>query len=104
MEVYAAMVDRLEQGIGRVLAALDETGLAQNTIVFFLSDNGGSPEASGPPRGGSAHRWRGDQPHGGARMGLGAEHSFPPPQGMDLRGRCVHALHRPLARTGRHRP
>lgn len=41
MEVYAAMVDRLDQGIGRVLSALDETGLAKNTVVFFLSDNGG---------------------------------------------------------------
>ena len=41
MEVYAAMVDRMDQGIGQVLAALDETGLARNTVVFFLSDNGG---------------------------------------------------------------
>ena len=41
MEVYAAMVDRLDRGIGRVLAALDETGVADNTVVMFLSDNGG---------------------------------------------------------------
>lgn len=41
MEVYAAMVDRLDQGIGRVLAALDASGLAQNTLVFVVSDNGG---------------------------------------------------------------
>ena len=47
MEVYAAMVERMDRGIGRVLAALDETGLARNTAVFFLSDNGGSSEPSG---------------------------------------------------------
>lgn len=41
MEVYAAMVDRMDQGIGRVLAALEETGQVQNTLVIFLSDNGG---------------------------------------------------------------
>jgi arylsulfatase len=41
MEVYAAMVDRLDQGVGRVLAALAETGQAEDTVVVFLSDNGG---------------------------------------------------------------
>ncbi|MBI4626893.1 MAG: arylsulfatase [Verrucomicrobia bacterium] len=41
MEVYAAMVDRLDQGIGQVLAALEGSGSAHNTVVFFLSDNGG---------------------------------------------------------------
>lgn len=41
METYAAMVDRLDRGIGRVLEALDETGVADNTVVIFLSDNGG---------------------------------------------------------------
>ncbi len=44
MEVYAAMVDRMDQGIGRVLAALGETGALENTLVLFLSDNGGCPE------------------------------------------------------------
>ena len=41
MEVYAAMVDSMDQGIGRVLDALDRTGVANNTLVMFLSDNGG---------------------------------------------------------------
>ncbi len=41
MEVYAAMVDRLDQGVGKVLAALEKSGEADNTVVFFLSDNGG---------------------------------------------------------------
>jgi arylsulfatase A-like enzyme len=37
-----AFVEHLDDGIGRVLAALDETGLAQNTLVVFTADNGGS--------------------------------------------------------------
>jgi len=41
METYAAMVDRMDRGIGHVLAALNESGVADNTIVMFLSDNGG---------------------------------------------------------------
>jgi len=41
METYAAMVDRMDRGIGRVLASLDEAGVADNTVVIFLSDNGG---------------------------------------------------------------
>ncbi|WP_062259962.1 sulfatase-like hydrolase/transferase [Endozoicomonas arenosclerae] len=39
--VYAAMVDAMDQGIGRILKTLDEEGLADNTIVMFFSDNGG---------------------------------------------------------------
>ena len=42
--VYLAMVDSLDQNVGRLLEALDDTGLRDNTIVFFLSDNGGTKE------------------------------------------------------------
>ena len=41
MEVYAAMVDSMDQGIGRILKTLDEAGVKDNTLVMFLSDNGG---------------------------------------------------------------
>ncbi len=41
MEVYAAMVDCLDQGIGRILDALDKAKATDNTLVLFLSDNGG---------------------------------------------------------------
>lgn len=41
MEVYAAMVDRMDQNIGRVMKTLKETGIDDNTIVVFFSDNGG---------------------------------------------------------------
>lgn len=44
MAVHAAMVDRMDQGIGRILTALKETGRLENTLILFLSDNGASPE------------------------------------------------------------
>ena len=40
--IHAAMVHALDLGIGRVLGALDEHGIAENTLVLFFSDNGGS--------------------------------------------------------------
>ena len=40
--VYAAMVDEMDQAIGQILAALDEEEIAEETIVFFASDNGGT--------------------------------------------------------------
>ena len=44
MEVYAAQIDRMDQGIGRILNALDETGQRDNTWIMFLADNGGCAE------------------------------------------------------------
>lgn len=44
MAVYAAMVDRLDQNIGRVMTHLKETGQFENTFIFFLSDNGACAE------------------------------------------------------------
>ncbi len=47
MEVYAGMVDSLDQGVGRVLAAIKKSGIEDNTIVMFLSDNGGCASLPG---------------------------------------------------------
>lgn len=44
MEAHAAMVDRMDQGIGKVIAKLKATGKYENTIIFFLADNGASSE------------------------------------------------------------
>ncbi|MDX8340687.1 sulfatase [Draconibacterium sp. IB214405] len=41
MPRYAAMVESMDENVGRVLDVLDELGLAENTIVVFTSDNGG---------------------------------------------------------------
>ena len=47
MEVYAAMVDRLDYGVGRIVEALRRTGQDQNTLILFLADNGGCAEELG---------------------------------------------------------
>lgn len=44
MAVYAAQIDRMDQGIGKIMARLRELGIEENTLVMFLSDNGGCAE------------------------------------------------------------
>jgi arylsulfatase len=44
MAVYAAQVDRMDRGIGRVLEAVEKAGRLDNTIVWFVADNGGCAE------------------------------------------------------------
>lgn len=46
MAVYAAMIDRVDQNLGRLREALEEMGEWDNTIVVFLSDNGASREGA----------------------------------------------------------
>jgi arylsulfatase A-like enzyme len=41
VQTYLTMIRQMDEGIGRVLAALEETGAAENTLVVFTSDNGG---------------------------------------------------------------
>lgn len=52
--VYAAMVDSMDQAIGKMLDALEAQGTVSNTLVLFFSDNGGIPNA-----GSSNKPWRG---------------------------------------------
>jgi arylsulfatase len=47
MAVYAAMVDSMDQGIGRILKALADAGVERNTLVILLNDNGGCAEQAG---------------------------------------------------------
>lgn len=47
MAVYAAMIDSMDQGIGRIMRKLKEAGADENTLVMFLSDNGGCAETPG---------------------------------------------------------
>jgi len=63
MAVYAAQIDRMDQGIGRIIAKLKETGKEQNTLVLFLSDNGACHE-TGP-------------------LGFDRRHNGLPPGGVD---------------------
>ncbi|MBO9728770.1 MAG: arylsulfatase [Chitinophaga sp.] len=58
MEVYAAMIDRMDQGIGKILTKLKELKKDENTLIVFISDNGAQggfiptgrkrPRSSGP--------------------------------------------------------
>ena len=47
--VYAAMIESLDENVGRLLAVLEQTGEAENTMVIFTSDNGGLATAEGSP-------------------------------------------------------
>jgi len=58
MEVYAAMIDCMDQNIGRLIAALKKNGQFDNTLMLFLADNGGCAEEYGS---------RGAVHHGGKR-------------------------------------
>lgn len=44
MAVYAAQIDRMDQGIGRIIEALKKQGQLENTLILFLADNGGCAE------------------------------------------------------------
>lgn len=47
MEVYAAMIEHMDRGIGRIVDQLEETGRFENALILFLQDNGGCAEAIG---------------------------------------------------------
>ncbi|MGH9158832.1 MAG: arylsulfatase [Vicinamibacteraceae bacterium] len=71
MSIYAAMIERMDAGIGRVLEALQERGLEKDTLVIFLSDNGGAAEDPNRSRKGAP---------------LGGRDSY---EGYDIRGAHV---------------
>lgn len=47
MAIYAAMMDRVDQGVGNILSALEKKKILDNTLVIFVSDNGGCMEKAG---------------------------------------------------------
>lgn len=70
LRVYAAMIRALDRSVGRVLDALDQRGLSENTLVIFTSDNGGPgyiglSDINKPFRG-----WKITQFEGGIRVPL----------------------------------
>lgn len=65
--MLAAMMDSVDEGIGMILDALDETGQADNTIVWFLSDNGG-PTTKNGSRNDPFSGFKGDVHEGGIRV------------------------------------
>ena len=57
MAVYAAQIDRMDQGIGKILDKLREAGAEENTLVMFLADNGGCAEEIDIPKGTPRNTW-----------------------------------------------
>ena len=62
--MYAAVVDAMDQAIGQVLSTLDEQGISENTLLLFMSDNGGAAYSVGgadnaPLRGGKGEVFEG---------------------------------------------
>jgi arylsulfatase A-like enzyme len=60
--LYASMVSAVDRGVGQILDTLDELNLADNTLIFFLSDNGGSNDNASsnvPLRGVKSNPWEG---------------------------------------------
>lgn len=50
MEIYAAMIDEMDQSVGRILTTLRESGQLENTVIIFLSDNGPHARPEEAPR------------------------------------------------------
>jgi arylsulfatase A-like enzyme len=75
MEVYAAQIDRMDQGIGRIVKALEVGKALDNTLIFFLADNGGCAEEIRP-------RWKGlhipDKTRGGESVRVGNDPNVMP--------------------------
>ncbi len=59
-QAYRQMMEEMDRGIGRVVATVDRLGLAENTLIFFCSDNGANQRGSnGPLRGFKGSNWEG---------------------------------------------
>lgn len=61
-QTYSAMVTTMDKGIGRILQAIEDEGIKENTLVLFFSDNGAAPHgggSSGPLRGTKFTEWDG---------------------------------------------
>lgn len=90
MEVFAAMVDSMDQGIGRIVQAIEASGQRDNTLVCYLQDNGGCAEGVGRDGVGSPRPDRPSLspiPGDDTRSGLGAKQTrdgYPVRQGKGV--------------------
>ena len=56
---WKEMMRELDQGVGEILQAVEKAGIADNTLVFFFSDNGPAGGSAGPLRGRKGSNWEG---------------------------------------------
>ena len=56
---YAAMIEDMDTGIGQVLDKIDQLGIAENTYIFFTTDNGGAFRGNDPLKGRKGNLWEG---------------------------------------------
>ncbi|GAA6186219.1 sulfatase-like hydrolase/transferase [Aliiglaciecola sp. NS0011-25] len=80
-QIYASMITAVDDGVGNLLAKLQELGIDDNTLIFFLSDNGGASKSSAknsPLRG-----VKGDFFEGGIRVPFAIRWPGKVPQGID---------------------
>ncbi len=98
MSIYAAVVAHMDAAVGRFVEALRQRGVLDNTLILFLSDNGGNAEAG--PEG----RYIGNPPGSEdsnillrSILGDAREHPVPPLQALQPRGRHLHPADRALA-------
>lgn len=90
LRVYAAMVRSIDRSVGRIVAALEEAGVADNTIIVFTSDNGGAgyvglPDINAPYRG-----WKLTLFEGGIRVPLFASWPARIPAGTRVEAPAAH--------------
>jgi arylsulfatase A-like enzyme len=111
MAIYAAMVDRMDQNIGRITAELRSRGQLDNTLIVFVSDNGACAEwdpfgfdgRSGPNnilhQGADLDKMGGPGTYHSAGVGMGQrlEYAVADVQAVRARGRHQLAVHHALA-------
>ncbi|MCP4048616.1 MAG: sulfatase-like hydrolase/transferase, partial [Gammaproteobacteria bacterium] len=79
---YAAMITAVDDGVGRILETLKEEGIDENTIVFFLSDNGGPLEKNASDNG-ILREGKGSPFEGGIRVPFAVRWPGKVPAGVD---------------------
>ena len=84
-DIYFAMIERMDQSIGKVLKKLDERRLGDNTLVIFMSDNGASSSGSNLPFSG----YKGNLFEGGIRVPCIAKWPGVLPEGMVSNQPCI---------------